>query len=570
MSKNKGFQPDWYEGAFPPKSYRSLFKWGHADEFKHPNKHLYALMKERFGMTDDDFRAPRDLGLEDVEFDIPVRLSGDHLASLASIVGEGDIDTDDYNRLRASYGKMIWDVARLRERIIENLPDAVVYPKTSADVAAIVKYCTAHRIPIYPRGGGSGVMRGTECNEGGIALDMTRHMNRVLEFNEINHTITVEAGMYIPDLEDTLNRAVELFGAKRAYTCGHLPQSYLGATVGGSVVTRGAGQNSTYYGKMEDLVLCQHYVTPAGDIITREYPRAATGPSIDQIMIGSEGCFGVMVSATLKVFRYMPENSQRFSFIFPHWEAGLAAGREIMQSQFGFPSVLRLSDPEETDVALKLYGVEGTILDKLIEARGYKHMERCLMIGLAEGEIKFAKNIKERVHEIARDYGAMNTTAYVTRSWEHGRFRDPYMREDLMDYGIIIDTLECAVPWHTIGTLWKNTRAVAKRRPNTIVMSHSSHFYPQGTNLYFIFIGKFDSGEDYLEYQAAIIDSIREQGGALSHHHGIGKMLAPWYEDFTGSTEMGLLRAIKRHLDPGNIMNPGGTLALDLNESLRR
>ncbi|HPQ02738.1 MAG TPA: FAD-binding oxidoreductase [Bacillota bacterium] len=570
MSNKKPFEPDWYEGPIPPKSYRSIFKWGGADEYKHPNLHLYELMKEVFEMTDEDFRAPVNLGLEEVSFDVPITLSGEHLKAITSIVGTENVATDDYSRLRASYGKMIYDNIRLREGIVENLPDIVVYPRHKQDVSEIIGYCNRHKIAVYPRGGGSGVMRATECVHGGISLDLTKHMNRILTLNEVNHTITVEPGMYLPDLEARLNKAPEFFGASRRYTAGYLPQSFIGATVGGSVVTRGAGQNSTYYGKIEDLVLCQEYVTPAGDIKTKEFPRAAVGPSIDQIMIGSEGTYGVLVSVTLKIFRYTPETTQRFSYIFPTWSNGLAASREMMQSRFGYPSVLRISDPEETDVALKLYGVEDTILDKMMDARGYKRMERCLMLGMSEGEENFAKNVKRQINRIAKRYGAMNTTGYVAKSWEKGRFTDPFMREDLHDYGIIIDTLECAVAWDKIESLWAETRKVCKARPKTVVMSHSSHFYPQGTNLYFIFIGCFETIDEYLDYQASIIDSIRANGGALSHHHGIGKMLAPWYQDAMGENHVAVLRALKRHFDPNNIMNPGGTLALDLEESFRR
>ena len=178
---------------------------------------------------------------------------------------------------------------------------------------------------VYVYGGGSSVTRGVECMNGGVSLDMRVHMNKVIKFNEINQTITVESGMSGPNLEKTLNNAQKLFGAKRAYTCGHFPQSFEYSCVGGWVVTRGAGQNSTYFGKIEDMVICQEYVTPVGNIVTEEYPATATGPSIDEIMMGSEGTFGILVSVTLKIFRYMPENQRRFSYIFPTWEAGMNA-----------------------------------------------------------------------------------------------------------------------------------------------------------------------------------------------------------------------------------------------------
>ncbi len=560
------FMPQWVETVAPADSYRAIFKWGDPKFFKHPNRRLYKLLKESLNLTDEDFKEPRNLGFEKVQVDIPIRLSTAQLEKLKKIVGEENVATDDFSRVKASYGKTMYDILRLRAKIIENLPDAVVYPRDKKDVIELVKYCNIEKIPIYPRGGGSTVTRGVECVKGGICIDFTKHMNKILSLNETNHTVTVQPGIYGPELEEKLNNAPLYFGAKHKYTCGHLPQSFEYSTVGGWVVTRGAGQNSTYYGKIEDLVICQEYVTPVGEVITKPYPRAALGPSIDQIFIGSEGAYGLLVSVTLKIFRDNPENDQRFSFIFPNFESALNACREIMQSGFGFPSVMRLSDPEETDVAMKLYGVEDSFLEKFIRFRGYKPMERCLMLGLAQGEKKFAKNIKKNVIKIARQYGALYTTGYVTKAWEKGRFTDPYIRDDLADFGIVIDTLECAVTWDQIYDVWKNVRSFCKKRPNTVVMSHCSHFYPQGTNLYFIFVGKFNSIQEFVDYQSGILDSIVKSGAGLSHHHGIGKLFAPWFEKCIGSMQLGIMRQLKRFLDPNNIMNPGGTLALDLEE----
>jgi len=287
-------------------------------------------------------------------------------------------------------------------------------------------------------------------------------------------------------------------------------------------------------------------------------------------MLGSEGAYGVLVAVTLKVFRHMPENQRKFGYIFKTWQDALRATREIMQAQFGYPSVFRLSDPEETDVALKLYGVEGTIIDRLITLRGYKPGERCLLIGLSDGEASFTKVVAKQIKKICRQYGAMSTTGYVTKEWEKGRFKDPYLRDDLQDFGIMTDTLECAVTWDSLESVHEGVREFCKSRPQTICMTHMSHFYPQGANLYFIFIAKIDEITDYLDYQRGILDSIQKHGAALSHHHGIGKMTAPWLEKQLGKNELEVYRALKRHFDPNNILNPGGTLALDLPDDQKR
>ncbi len=571
MSKdNNEFYPDWYEEAPPEGSYRSILKWGDPKEFKHPNKKLYALMKKTFNMTDEDFKVKQKMGLEKVDFNVPIKLKDEQIKRFKEIVGEENVKIDNYSRLQIAYGKTMVDLMRLREGIVENLPDVVLHPRSKEDIAEIVKYCNEQNIAVYVYGGGSSVTRGVECVNGGVSLDMRVHMNKVVKFNEINQTITVEAGMSGPDLEKTLNNAPELFNAKRRYTCGHFPQSFEYSAVGGWVVTRGAGQNSTYYGKIEDIVVCQEYVTPIGIIKTEEFPANATGPSIDQIMMGSEGTFGVLVNVTLKVFRYMPENIKRFSYIFKNWEDARNAAREIMQGQFGFPSVFRLSDPEETDVALKLYGVEGTFIDTMMSMKGYKPMERCLFLGFTEGEKHFSNLVNRRVKKICKKYGAMYTTGYVTKGWEHGRFRDPYMREDLQDYGIMTDTLECSVTWDQMKEVHEGVRKFCKSRPNTICMTHMSHVYPQGANLYFIFIAKINEIDDYLSYQYGILDNMQKYGAAMSHHHGIGKMTAPWLEGQIGKNQIEVYRALKKHFDPKGIMNPGGTIALDLPDSKRR
>lgn len=571
MPENKNeFQPSWCEEVPPAGSFRSILKWGDPHVFKHPNRRLYALMKETFGMTDADFQRPEKTGLEQVPVELPLHLPPEQIQDLAAIVGPENMRTDAYSRLQVAYGKTMIDLMRLREGIIENVPDLVLHPRSAEDVQAIVEYCNEHRIPLYVYGGGSSVTRGVEAVHGGVTLDMRVHMNRILRLNEMNHTVTVQPGVLGPDLEKALNEAPERFGASRRYTCGHFPQSFEYSSVGGWVVTRGAGQNSTYFGKIEDLVVCQEYVTPVGTIHTEEYPAAATGPSMDQIMMGSEGAFGVLTEVTLRVFHFMPENQRRFSYIFRNWQEARDAAREVMQGQFGFPSVFRLSDPEETDVALKLYGVEGTIIDKVMSARGYRPMERCLLLGFTDGAAPFTKVVAREIARICRRHGAMSTTGLVTRGWEKGRFRDPYMREDLQDYGIMTDTLECSVNWEMLEHVYESVRSFCHSRPRTICTTHMSHFYPQGCNLYFIFIARIDSIPEYLAYQQGILDAIQRSGAAMSHHHGIGKMTAPWLEAQVGTPTMDVYRALKRHFDPNDIMNPGGTLGLDLAPEKRR
>lgn len=562
----KGFEPKWLLTPAPEGSYRSIFRWGDPEFFKYPKESLYKLMKETFKMTDDDFKDyTDDIGFDKVDLsDHPSKIAKKHVDALKEIVGDEFVTTEDYPRLAVAYGCTAYDLLRLRHKVIENVPDAVVYPDTTEQVEQIVAYCVKNKIPLYVYGGGSSVTRGMEAVKGGITLDMRKRFNKVISFNEIDQTITVQAGMSGPDLEKTLQNAPELFGAKRQYTCGHFPQSFEYSSVGGWTVTRGAGQNSTYYGTITDIVLSQKYATPIGTIQTSHYPREATGPNLNQIMMGSEGTFGVLTEVTLRVFRWMPENRKRFSYMFKNWQVAMDAAREMMQCECGYSSVFRLSDPEETHLMLKLYNVDETPLEPLLDKFGYKDMERCMFLGFTDGEKGFSKNVAKNIAKIALKHGAMPMTGYVTKSWEKGRFNDPYLRDSMMDFSIVTDTLECTVNWSNMAQVHRDVRKVCHALPNTVVTTHMSHCYPQGANLYFIFITKMNDEKAFKEYHTTILDAIQKSGAAISHHHGIGKMFAPWLEGYIGEKEYGVFKVLKNYFDPDYLMNPGGTIGLDL------
>lgn len=563
----QGFEPKWVKEAAPADSWRSIFRWGDPDFVKYPKESLYKLIKETFKMTDEDFsHYDGSIGMEKVKLDQPSKISAEDLKALQEIVGKENVTTDDYPRLAVAYGKTGYDTLRLRQHKVDSLPDAVVYPSTHEEVQKIVTYCSEHHLPLYVYGGGSSVTMGVEPTLGGISLDMRKRFNKVIEFNEVDQTITVQAGMSGPDLEKNLNEAVQRFGAKRAYTCGHFPQSFEYSSVGGWTVTRGAGQNSTYYGCITDIVLSQKYATPIGEIQTSHYPRQATGPDLNQIMMGSEGTFGVLTEVTLKVHRYMPENRKRFSYIFRDWPTAMAAAREMMQCEAGFSSVFRLSDPEETNLMLRLYNVDETPLWKLLDLRGFKDMQRCLFLGYTDGEKGYSANVAKNTRRIAHQYGGMSLTSFVTKSWEKGRFNDPYLRDTMLDFGIMTDTLECTVNWSNMEQVHRDVRKVCHALPNTIVTTHMSHCYPQGANLYFIFITRMDNAEEFRKYHASILDAIQKSGAAMSHHHGIGKMFGPWLEGSLGHKEYGVIKVLRDYFDPKHMMNPGGTLGLDVPE----
>ena len=562
MTDKNEFQPKWRETEPKRGSFRSIFKYGDPKGFKHPNRRLFEELKSTFNLTDEDFRKKETTGDELVDVKIDSNLSTDQILEFKKIVGEENISLKEYDRLKFSSGQTLEEHMKLRRQLVGTISDLVVHPRKKSEVQEIVNYCNVNKIPVYVYGGGASVNFGVYPEKGGVTLVLSTHMNKVIEVNETNQTVRVEAGIMGPHLENILNNAKSNFDTSKNFTCGHFPQSFEYSTVGGWIVTLGSGQQSSYYGDAADLVLGVEVVTPTGIIKTYDFPATATGPKVLDVFKGSEGTFGIVIEVIWKIYRFMPENRKYFGFIFKNWESAVNASREISQGEFGLPAVFRISDPEETHHGLKLYGIEGTAFDKLMKFRGYKPMERCLFIGTSDGAASFTKNVKQQVKKVARKNGGMYLTSFPAKKWEPGRYRDPYLKEDLMDFGILIDTLETSVKWDNLHEVHQKVREFIKSRPQTICLTHASHFYVQGTNLYFIFIIKESDLKAYRKFQKSVIEKIEESGGTLSHHHGVGKMAGYLMEKHLGKKQMEVLRALKKHFDPNNIMNPGGQLGL--------
>jgi len=554
----KKYTPEWLEREPNQKTFRSIFKWGAKDQFKNPSQGFFNVIKKELELSEIDFITPVDLGEKVVEDKQKTSISSENISLFENIVGQENLFFDTYSRLKYSTGKAMEDIFNLRKQKIENISDIVLHPRNKEDIKKIVQICNDKKIPLHVYGGGSSVTLGLTCPKGGVTLVMNTHMNKMIEFNETNQTITVESGMMGPFYEDLLNNAPKKLNARRAYTGGHFPQSFEFSSVGGWVVTLGSGQTSSYHGDACDLVISQEYITPKGSFKTHDFPATATGPKVNDIMKGSEGCFGVLVAVTMKIYKYQPKTSKQFTFMFPTFDSAIKAARQISQAEFGMPSIFRMSDPEETDVAMQMYGLEGSFLDKFMGLKAMKPGSRCLLMGQTDGEKSFSKNLFKQIKKICKKNQGLYLTGYPMRKWRKGRFSDPYMRDAFNDYGVLIDTLEASVTWDHLEDLHQGVRGYIKQHPHTICMTHASHFYAQGTNLYFIFITRMQDINEFRKFQRGIIEKIEENYGSLSHHHGVGKMMAPWMEKHLGENQMDVLRAIKNHFDPNNIMNPGG------------
>jgi alkyldihydroxyacetonephosphate synthase len=537
-------------------TYRDIFKWGDKRETKVDIGTLNVI-KQMFNFSDDDLSKSHLFGNTTVKLNNPCALSEEHLSILRGIVGSDNVGIDDFSRAQNSFGKCYTDLLNLRMGNIPSPPDAVVYPRSTEDVIAIVDFCNKNRIAISPIGGQSSVTRGIETPNGGISLNLTKHLNKVIDINQVNATATVQAGMYGPAFESILN--------SKGFSCGHFPQSFEYSTVGGWVAAKGAGQASTGYGKIEHIVLSLKAVTPAGTIETKCYPASAQGWDLHQLFIGSEGTLGVIVEVTIKIRRYKPECTRFGSFVFKNFESAVNAMRECMQSGVGLPHLFRISDPEETDIAFKTKNFEGTLADKFFELLGYKNGSRCLMFLAVEGDKGYSKQVAKSITRICKNHGAFSIGAKPTKKWLDQRYSSAYLRDPLMDLGIMTDTLETAVMWDNLIPLWSKVREYLKQRSKTVVMVHISHVYENGANLYFTFLSPMEKGDelnDYISYHKGLVDTISANGGSLSHHHGVGRALAPWMQEQLGAESIALMQAVKNHCDPSGIMNPGGTLGL--------
>jgi alkyldihydroxyacetonephosphate synthase len=537
-------------------TYRQILKWGDKRE-EEADPLMIKIIRDKFDLKDSDFESKYLSGADPVRLEKPSALKRNQLKFLTTIVGNENIQSDDFSRAKFSCGKFYGELLDLRLNLVQFPPDAVVSPKSHDDVVRIVEYCNNEKIPIIPVGGQSSVTGALKAPLGGIALDLTKHLNKILKINAANKTVTVQAGIFGPALEDELNR--------HGFTCGHFPQSFEYSTAGGWIAAKGAGQDSTGYGKIEDMVIALKVVTPAGVIETKEYPRTAQGWDIFRLFIGSEGTLGIITEATLSIHNFNPRNTAYASFIFKSFEQAVGAMQKMIQSEYGRPHLFRISDPDETDIAFKTKGFDNSLSDKVLRKLGFLPGKRSLMFVATEGDKDYTKFVLSKIKRTARKGKGMYIGKNPVLKWIEQRYSSAYMRDPLMDLGIMTDTLETAVTWENLLKVWFATHAYVKLRPKTVLMIHISHVYESGANLYFTFLSPMVKGNernDFAVFHKGLIDTIQENGGSLSHHHGVGRVLAPWMEQHLGKTSIAAFTAVKKHFDPNNIMNPSGTLGI--------
>jgi alkyldihydroxyacetonephosphate synthase len=412
-----------------------------------------------------------------------------------------------------------------------------------------------------PFGGGTSVVGGVEALRDGLTAAVTLDLARLDSLEVDRRSLLATFGAGLPA------RTAEVRLQARGLTLGHFPQSYEFASIGGYVATRSAGQASTGYGRIDELTVGLRMVAPAGTVEVRPVPASAAGPSVRELLVGSEGTLGVITQATLSV-RPAPPAREYLGWSFPSFAAGIEAFRDVEQSHAS-PDVMRLSDEEESAIGLAMSDT-GSLANRAARAylRVRGHGTPCLVITGFEGPEKEVARRASQCASILSSHGAVRLGRRPGRTWLRTRYFAPYLRDVLLDGGVLAETLETATIWSRLEELHDAVgdalrAALAEPGTRPLVACHVSHVYPAGASLYFTFMARAREGAELDQWRAAkqaASDAILDHGGTITHHHAVGHDHAAWMRREIGDLGLAALRAAKERFDPRGIMNPGKLL----------
>jgi alkyldihydroxyacetonephosphate synthase len=479
-------------------------------------------------------------------------------AEIADAVGPAAVLDGREHRVRRAAGRGYPDLIRLRAGRLDDAPDAVVLPGTVTEVERVLETCSREGIAVVPFGGGTSVVGGVEPLrepfERLLSLDLRRLRDVGVDRRSL--TATLGPGLRGPEAEEALNA--------QGLTLGHFPQSFEYATIGGFAATRSAGQASTGYGRFDELVAAIGLTAPAGDLRTLEIPHSAAGPALRELVLGSEGTLGVITRVSARV-RPLPERRRYDGWMAADFASGTEVVRSLAQADL-LPDVVRVSDHSETRFSLVLSGTAGAkraLLSSYLRLR--RRARGCLIVCGWEGERETVERRRALSARALRSGGAAALGGAPGRAWERGRYEAPYLRDELLDLGYLVETLETAHTWSRLGHLYEAVRtaigaALASTDTPGIVFCHLSHAYRDGASLYFTFLARRRRGgevEQWRVVKAAACEAIVEAGGTITHHHAVGRDHAPYMRSEVGELGIDVLRAVKERLDPAGIMNPG-------------
>ena len=479
----------------------------------------------------------------------PSTLAPAQVADLERIVGAGHVLTDDESRRLRTRGKSTPDLLRARAGDLTDAPDAVVRPGSHEEVAAVLAFAVEHRLAVVPFGGGTSVTGGLVARREGFAavlsLDLVR-MKRLLAADHVSMTATLEPGLRGPEAEALL--------AAEGMTLGHFPQSFEYASIGGFAATRSSGQSSAGFGRFDSLVVGLTVATPQGRIDLGTAPANAAGPDLRQLFLGSEGTLGVITAVTVRV-RPVPEVKVYEAWRWPSFADGATAMRTLAQAGL-LPTVLRLSDESESAINLADPAAIGGVSTGSTDAGG-----GCLMVTGFEGSAAAVEAKRAAVTAVFESLGGASAGTAPGEKWAHGRYDAPYLRDSLLDAGVLAETLETATFWSNLDRLYtgvKTALADALGQPS-LVLCHISHVYETGASLYFTVAAKEsdDPLEQWRVAKAAASEAMLAAGATITHHHAVGTDHKPWFAREIGPVGVSVLRAVKADLDPTGVLNPG-------------
>jgi len=456
-------------------------------------------------------------------------------SKLSEIVGITNVSTKNIDILAYTKDSTLIALNWTIQGKIAGLPDFITWPETVEQISEILKFANKEKIPVIPYSEGSGVVGGSIPIYGGIIVDMKK-FNKVLDLNDKNLTVTAQAGINGMNLERFLN--------SKGYTTGHIPQSLYTSSLGGWIAHRAAGQFSTKYGKIEDIIMGMEIVLPQGDVISfKPIARASTGPQLDKLFIGGEGTLGIVTEATLKIWPY-PEKRTLISYSFPTIEDSFEATRELLRENI-YPAVIRIYDLAETS-------------RHFAEVENAK--DRVMTVFVCEGNQKLVKVEEEITREKCEKYSGIDCGEHPVEHWFETRFKVTET-SSMPTYKLVFDTVEVASLWeNAVKIYYKVLEDALKVKGNLLITAHVSHFYANGVGTYFTFGGVPPKGKTDLEFYKecwdTIIKAVIECGGSIGHHHGVGINRSHWMEEEWGSS-FKTMKKIKMLLDPNNILNPG-------------
>ena len=546
------------------------YGWGREDiAFNHEDKPSFApFVADVVGV---DLDAPSAQIPELAGLDVPAPRHPAALAdALVGAVGADQVHTDDLDRVVHTYGKSLRDLVRARAGIFGRVPDLVVYPADEEQVAAVLAAALVADAVVIPFGGGSNIVGSLEAPVDEprpvVSVDLGR-LDRVVEVDAEARLARIQAGVLGPEMERQLNEL--------GWTMGHFPDSFSHSTLGGWIATRSSGMQSDVYGDIGQITKAVRVLSPGGVIATRAVPSQSTGPSVLQMVLGSEGRLGIITEATVQVHR-LPAKRVVLGYFFPSFDAGVTAMREIAESEAA-PIITRVSDARETRFSFATrrasHGLSGLVsagLKRYLSARGWDLDQMCLSFIGYEGSPLHVANQKAAVAAVVKRNGGIGVGTGPGTLYDQKKFDTPYIRDFLLDRGALADVSETATSWSRLLPLYRAVVADAEKAFAAVgvqgwIMCHLSHSYHSGACLYFTFAFAPAPGTEpvpqYDTVKSAVQQAFLDNGGTLSHHHAVGREHARWLAEDISPAGAEVLAALFAGVDPGRNLNPGAILS---------